>query len=75
MKRGLPCKIHPFLPKPTGDAEEDPNEVFDTMCRTSVSNVPQGVSQALHLHPSATRASLPEKPTAIHGHKTKTSGF
>lgn len=62
MKWGLPCKIQPFLPKPTGDAEEDPNEVFDTMCSTSVSNVPACHSsdhimqftydQALHAYPS-----------------------
>lgn len=61
MKWGLPCKIQPFLPKPTGDAEEDPNEVFDTMCSTSVSNVPACHSsdhimqftynQALHAYP------------------------
>lgn len=40
MKWGLPYEIQRFLPKPTGDAEEAPNEVFDTMCSTSVSNVP-----------------------------------
>lgn len=73
MKWGLPCKIQPFLPKPTGDVEEDPNGVFDTMCGTSVSNVPacrlSDHTSAVHLHPNAAHASLPETPVAIHGHK------
>lgn len=73
MKWGLPCKIQPLLPNPTGDVEEDPNGVFDTMCGTSVSNVPacrlSDHTSTVHLHPSAAHASLPETPMAIHGHK------